>query len=154
MFIPRYPVAHPVKIVGLGPAGRTVINLLVPVSPSPRIHVAVARDRKALAECDAGERLLLRHENLPDDVMELRRVLNGAELVMIVGSTSENLTRLILDIVKTQGSAVVRIVATATTEDPRYGIDHMLDEMIREIHAWLAGTSARQAQLPDVTPSS
>lgn len=40
------------------------------------------------------------------------------------------------------------------TEDPRYGLYHMLNEIIRENNAWFAGMSARRAQPPDVTPSS
>ncbi len=149
---------HPagaITVVGLGPSGRAVIDLLVPVSPSAHSHIAVARDREALAGCSAAELILLRPGDPPADVMELRRALKGAGFVIIAGSTDEGITPVIIDVVKTQGSAVVRVVETSTTDDPRHGLDHMINEIISESNSWSAvGRSTRQAPSPDITSSS
>ena len=145
--------AGAIVVVGLGPSGRAVLDLLVPVSPTAHRHIAVARDRRALADCAADTKILLRDGNPSEDVTNLRSALEDAGLVIIAGSTNEGITPMILRVVKKQGLAVVRIVEIHTTGDPSHCLDHMFHEIIRENNAGMAGGSARMAPPPDVTPS-
>ena len=98
-----------VTVVGLGLSGRATIGFLIPNASSSHSHIAVARNRRALEDCKADAKILVRPGNPPEDVMALRWALEGAGLVIITGSTDEGITPLILDAVKTQGSAVVRV---------------------------------------------
>ena len=141
-----------VTVVGIGPSGRAAIDFLLPCAPSSHSHVAVARSRRALADGNADVKILLRPGDLSEDVMALRWALEGAELVIIAGSTDEGITPLILDAVKVQGSAVARVVDGFAVNEFHLEIPHMANDILAENGAWITGNSTRQPP-PDVTPS-
>lgn len=145
---------HGVTVVGIGPSGRAASDFLLPWAPSSHSHVAVARSRRALADGNADVKILLRPGDLSEDVMALRWALEGAELVIIAGSTDEGITPLILDAVKAQGSAVARVVDGFAVNEFHLEIPHMVNDILAENAAWIIGDRKGRAAPRDIPPPS